>query len=53
MHFTVRELVHAVEKTELETRGSSEWLGGIDVHHIFFEGISAEADGTWALCWGS
>jgi hypothetical protein len=52
-HFTVRDLIRAVELTELRTRGSSEWLGGVDVHHIFFEGISLEQDGTWAICWGS
>lgn len=50
-HFTVRDLVRAVEETELRTRGASEWLGGIDVHHIFFEGVLPEADGTWSLCW--
>jgi hypothetical protein len=52
-HFTVRDLIQAVERTELETRGSSKWLGGIDVHHVFFEGILPEGDGTWATCWGS
>jgi hypothetical protein len=52
-HFTVRDLIEAVERTELATRGSSEWLGGIDVHHIYFEGILSEGDGTWSICWGS
>ncbi len=52
-HFTVRELACAVERTELETRGASEWLGGVDVHHVFFEGLSEEKDGTWSICWGS
>ncbi len=52
-HFTVRDLIRAVELTELRTRDRSEWLGGVDVHHIFFEGLHLEADGTWAIGWGS
>jgi hypothetical protein len=52
-HFTVRDLIRAVELTERSTRESAEWLGGVDVHHIFFEGIALEEDGTWAICWGS
>lgn len=52
-HFTVRDLIRAVELTELRTRDRSEWLGGVDVHHIYFEGIHLEADGTWSIGWGS
>jgi hypothetical protein len=26
--------------------------GGIDVHHIFFEGLSPEGD-VWRISWGS
>jgi hypothetical protein len=51
--FTVRELLLAVEETERQTRNDSEWLGGVDVHHIFFEGIREEPDGTWFIRWGS
>lgn len=40
--FTVRQLLQAVEETERQTRGQSEWLGGVDVHHVFFEGIHRE-----------
>jgi hypothetical protein len=54
-HFTVRELLHAVEETERQTRAGSEWLGGIDVHHVFFEGIhpDEDEDGVWEIYWGS
>jgi hypothetical protein len=52
-HFTVRELLRAVEETERRTRAHSEWLGGIDVHHVFFEGIEPGEDGVWEVCWGS
>ncbi|MGA9520488.1 MAG: hypothetical protein WBV82_03435 [Myxococcaceae bacterium] len=52
-HFTVRELVKAVEETERQSRSRSNWLGGIDVHHVYFEGIHPENDGTWSIAWGS
>ncbi len=51
--FTVQELLDAVAETELRTRDASEWLGGVDVHHVFFEGLEPESDGVWAIVWGS
>jgi hypothetical protein len=51
--FTVRQLLKAVEETERQTRGRSEWFGGIDVHHVFFEGIHRAKDGVWDIHWGS
>jgi hypothetical protein len=51
--FTVRDLAAAIEATERKTRASSEWLGGVDVHHIYFEGLEEDDDGAWAICWGS
>jgi len=50
--FTVRNLADAIAKTERDSREHGEWLGGVDVHHIFFEGIELE-DGVWTICWGS
>lgn len=50
--FTVRKLADAIAETERQSRGSSEWLGGVDVHHVFFEGISLE-NGVWSVYWGS
>ena len=51
--FTVRELLLAVELTERQTRDHTEWLGGVDVHHCFFEGIHQAEDGAWEIYWGS
>lgn len=51
--FTVADLGAAVEATERRTRGDTEWFGGIDVHHIFFEGIELGDDGVWMIWWGS
>lgn len=52
-HFTVTELLRAVEETERQTRGQSEWFGGVDVHHVYFEGVHPAEDGAWEICWGS
>ena len=51
-YFTVKELISAVETTELKTRGNTDWFGGIDVHHIYFEGLTCH-QGTWVPYWGS
>ena len=44
--FTVDDLAHAIEKTELAARGDR------DLHHIFFEGIERKGD-LWIVHWGS
>jgi hypothetical protein len=52
--FTVRDLAAAITETERQTRGETEWLGGgIDVHHIYFEGVELDDDGVWWARWGS
>jgi hypothetical protein len=53
-HFTVRELLAAVEETERQVRSDTEWFDGVDVQHIYFEGISEEDDpGVYEIYWGS
>jgi hypothetical protein len=51
--FSVQDLLNAVEATERQTRGSTEWLGGVDVHHCYFEGIHEREGGVWEIDWGS
>ena len=51
--FTVADLIAAVEETERQTRGDSEWFDGVDVHHVFFEGLHQEDDDLWRIDWGS
>jgi hypothetical protein len=51
--FTVRDLAAAIAETERSTRQKSQWFGGVDVHHIFFEGIHERDDGVWEIYWGS
>lgn len=51
--FTVADLLRAIEETERQLRPRSEWLGGVDVSHVFYEGIRLEEDGAWLIQWGS
>jgi hypothetical protein len=51
--FTVRDLIACVEETERQGRDQSVWLGGVDVHHVYFEGITLETSGVWWISWGS
>jgi hypothetical protein len=52
-YFTVLDVLRAVEETERVTRAKSDWLGGVDVHHVYFEGVHRQDDGTWLIHWGS
>ncbi len=52
-HFTVRELLQAVEDTERQTRGKSDWFDGVDIHHVYFEGLHEEEPGIHTIYWGS
>jgi hypothetical protein len=52
-YFTVRDVLRAVEETERTTRATSDWSGGVDVHHVYFEGVHRQGDGTWSIHWGS
>jgi hypothetical protein len=52
-YFTVRELIAAVEETERKTRDQTDWFGGVDVQHVFFEGIHESDDGVFDIYWGS
>ena len=53
-YFTVRDMVKAVCDNQMQTRGATDWFGGIDVHHVFFEGITISEDGTFGtIGWGS
>lgn len=51
--FTVQDVLNAVEETERQTRDKTEWFGGVDVHHVFFEGIGLDEDDIGNIWWGS
>lgn len=51
-YFTAGNLIKVIEKTERKTRKNTEWFGGIDVHHIYFEGLHKEGK-YYTIYWGS
>ena len=52
--FTVSEVVKAVEKFDRVDRPKSKWFGGVDCHHVFFEGLCPNAEkNAFCVCWGS
>ncbi len=51
--FTVRRLFDIVLDFENQTRPLTCFLGGIDVHHIYFEGLRKMEDGKYRVMWGS
>jgi hypothetical protein len=53
-YFTVKQLWECVSHYESNTREFSDLFGGVDCHHIFYEGLSVdESNGTLAANWGS
>lgn len=53
-YFTVAEVVANIVAFEKIDRPKSLWFGGIDCHHVFFEGLhAAELPGTYGVSWGS
>ncbi|MCA9598859.1 MAG: hypothetical protein KC776_36355 [Myxococcales bacterium] len=52
-HFTLGDLLVAIEETERQTRHQSSWFGGIDIHHRFLEALERGDDGVWVIHWGS
>ncbi|MCC6128685.1 MAG: hypothetical protein IT186_02055 [Acidobacteria bacterium] len=51
--FRIRDLIAAIEISERASRDSGDWLGGVDVHHIYFEGMDRSPNGVWNVYWGS
>lgn len=52
--FTVRKLLDCILEFEKEDRPKTEWFGGIDCHHRFFEGLTLNGDmDSYRIQWGS
>lgn len=52
--FSIAEVVKIVEKFERIDRPKSKWFGGVDCHHVHFEGLRLNSEGdAFAICWGS
>lgn len=52
-YFTIQEMVDMVVEFEKVDRPKTRWFGGIDAHHVFFEGLRKQKDGSYSVCWGS
>jgi hypothetical protein len=50
--FTVNDILDAIAAFEQYDRPSTDWFGGPDCHHVFFEGMESTPDG-WYIAWGS
>jgi len=54
--FTVQEVLDCVLKIEQIARPETDWFDGIDLHHIFFEGLHLEErkdKDVYVAVWGS
>ena len=51
--FSVREMVANICAFEQEARPKTLWFGGLDAHHVWFEGVRLNPDGTCRILWGS
>lgn len=52
-YFTVKEIADLVVKFEEKDRPKSKWFGGVDAHHVFFEGLEKNEDDSYRIRWGS
>merc|ERR1719231_758227 len=48
-YFTIQEFLDIVGDFETKTRGCSKWFGGIDAHHVFFEGVRGCGEGCYRI----
>lgn len=51
--FTIKDLWSAILNHERVARLESNWFGGIDAHHIYFEGLNLQKEGYYTIFWGS
>ena len=52
--FSIKEMVKIVVQFEKLDRPKTKWFGGIDCHHVFFEGFRKNKDNkTYGIHWGS
>ena len=50
--FTCKELINKIVNFEKIDRPKTEWFGGVDTSHVFFEGLNSTACLTY-ISWGS
>ena len=52
-HFTLQDLIDTIVGAENLFRPHSEWFGGIDTSHVYFEGFTQHGEHTFSIAWGS
>ena len=52
-NFTVQDIVDTIVGAEYVFRPHSEWFGGIDTSHVYFEGFTQHGEHTFSIAWGS
>ncbi|CAF1560840.1 unnamed protein product [Didymodactylos carnosus] len=50
---TVKQFTDAIIDFEKLTRPNTNWFGGVDIHHIFYEGIRGDGKNGYEIMWGS
>ena len=52
--FSCWDVIKCIKKFEKSDRPKTKWFGGIDCHHVFYEGIHFNNDNkTLGISWGS
>ena len=51
--FTVTEFMECIVEFEKEDRPKSRWGGGVDCHHIFYDGLMYKEGKGYKILWGS
>lgn len=51
--FNSYDLLDCILNVEIISRQNTNWFGGIDAHHIFFEGLHLLRDNKYYVSWGS
>ena len=51
--FSCWDVIKNIIAFEKIDRPNSLWFGGIDCHHVFYEGLVLNKNGTISICWGS
>ena len=53
-YFTIKEIVKHIVNFERVDRPKTSWFGGVDCHHIYYEGIHLNRDKAgYGIGWGS
>ena len=52
-HFTLQDIIDTIVQAQYLFRPYSNWFGGIDTSHTFFEGFTQHGEHTFSIFWGS